>query len=738
VLVTDKGGGILYVNPECEKILHSKGLVGKNYRDVLSFFSKDPSFARSPFEECIAEKREVSQRISLNLYNGHEIVVEFHITPLLDSEGDLKGCIFLFRDITPLYEKEILLKESEEKFRAVAESSPMGILLYQDDRWIYVNPAAERICGYDSGEMVGREIWEVVPPDFKERVEINGALREQGIHRPPYELKIITRTGREKWLLLSGCSITINGKKAGLITALDITRQKEMEEELKRSRIFYKAVFDNSSTALAVVDEELNIIHANIRFGELFRINKLLLEHNRNLKDFLFSPKLEEMIEELKQSNSRGQRLLPVEITGVTTLSDPLYLLCSVSYLPETRTFVVSLQDITSLKEVQRINIDLERQLKQSQKMEAIGLLAGGIAHDFNNILQGIYSGLSLLQKNEYLDVKVIENIEELIQRGSKLVRGLLAFGRSDNFSKFTRIDVNRVVEDVIELFTTTIPKNILINTYLANEELLISGDPMQIQQVIMNLISNAVDAIGEEGGEITISTCRACMLTEEHKPYVVIGIHDTGEGIKPEDMERIYDPFFTTKPANKGSGLGLSIVYGIIRDHKGFIECRSKRGEGTVFEIFLPAISPISRIQEMEETEPEEEVKEGNVDTGPMAHILIIDDEEMILETTSEYLREFGYKITTADTGKKALSLFEERSSEFDVVLLDLNLPEISGHELLKLFLEIDPSVKIIVCSGYSPQELDIPEGATKNVSFLAKPYSMNSLLREIRHKLD
>ncbi len=736
ILVTDKEGKILYVNPQCEEILQRRDLKGKNYSEVLKFFSSDPSFSSFPFEECVVEKKEVSHKVFLKLHHGDKIVVEFHLSPLLDRVGKIKGCIFLFKNITSEYEREMLLKESEEKFRAVAECSPLGILLYQHQRWIYLNPAAEKICGYPKEELLGKYIWEIVHPDFKELIKKRGEKREQGLYAPSYEFKIITKEGEERWVYLTGASITIKGEGAGLITIVDVTDKREMEEEISRNKIFYKAIFDSSSAALAVVNKDFTIIHANRKFEDLFKINRLLLEHRRNLKDFLHPHQLEDMLRQLELLPNGREKLPPMEITGVDALSEPLYLLCSMAPIPDSNTFVISLQDITTLKEIQRINIDLERQLKQSQKMEAIGLLAGGIAHDFNNILQGIYSGLSLLQKDiSGENAQILNNIEELIHRGSKLIRGLLTFGRADNMSKFSRIEINSIIRDVIELFNTTIPKNIIITTSLSKEELFVMGDPMQIQQVLMNLLSNAVDAIGDKGGRITISSAKVCLLEEFDSLYALILVEDTGEGIEEKYLDKIYDPFFTTKPANRGSGLGLSIVYGILRDHKGNIICRSEKGKGTTFEIYLPVLSSLGE-EGMEKENMRVREEEGD-STSEEARVLIIDDEDMILETTSEYLKEFGYKITTADTGKKALSLFKEMSSEFDLVLLDLNLPEISGHELLKLFLRIRPDIKIIVCSGYSPEELEIPDIAAKNISFLAKPYSMGSLLREIKHKL-
>ncbi len=734
--MTDTRGKILYANSESKRLLKRRDLKGHNYRDVLNLVPLDPSSTGIPFGKCVAGGKEVPRRMSLNPGNGDNTIVELHLYPLLDRSGKSEGCIFLLRNITSIYEKEVLLKESEEKFRAVAESSPLGIFLYQNLRWIYLNPAAEKICGYSKDELIGKYIWEIVHSDFKEMVRVREEMREGGMYVPSYEFKIITPEGEERWVNLSGAPITIKGGRAGLVTVVDVTEKRQMEEKLSRNKVFYKAIFDSSSAALAVVDRELTIIHANKKFEDLFKINRMLLEHKRNLKDFLHPHQLEDIILQLSILPDRGKKLPPVEITGVNALSEPLYLLCSIAPIPQSDTFVVSLQDITTLKEMQRINIDLERQLKQSQKMEAIGLLAGGIAHDFNNILQGIYSGLSLIQKDVVgEDVKILGNIEELIHRGSKLIKGLLAFGRRDTMSKFSHIAINRIVQDVIDLFNTTIPRNIAITTYLSEEELVVPGDSMQIQQVLMNLLSNAVDAIGEDGGEIIIYTAKVCRVDEFDSLYALIVVEDSGEGIDEKYLDKIYDPFFTTKPANKGSGLGLSIVYGILRDHKGDIVCKSKKGEGTTFEIYLP-LAPVAG-EEEKETEEEVIVEEQREEEGRRGHIFLVDDEEMILETTSEYLREFGYEITIADTGEKALSLFEERFMEFDLVLLDLNLPGISGHELLKRFLRIKPEVKIIVCSGYSPEELNIPETAAKNISFLAKPYSMKSLLRKVKHKL-
>lgn len=394
--------------------------------------------------------------------------------------------------------------------------------------------------------------------------------------------------------------------------------------------------------------------------------------------------------------------------------------------------------DITERKRAEQNKENLSSQLLHAQKMEAIGTLAGGIAHDFNNLLTVIlgFSELLIAGKDEgdssHAD---LQKIHQAARNGADLVQRMLAFSRKTEINP-RPLNLNREIEQFKTLVTRAIPRMIQVELVLSGDIGTVNADAAQVEQVLMSLAVNAKEAMSD-GGTLTIET-QNVTLDEEYcrmhvgaKPgdYVLLSVSDTGNGMDPELLSHIFEPFYTTKEMGRGTGLGLAIVYGIVKQHGGYITCQSALGAGTTFKIYVPVIPGESR----SETSTGKPVLPKGTET-----ILLVDDEEPIRDLGKRILERSGYTVLTAANGKDALNLYRKEKNSISLVILDLNMPEMDGKQCLEELLEIDPRQKVLVASGYSRS------GETKKVieagarGFVAKPYGMKQMLPTVRKALD
>ncbi len=389
------------------------------------------------------------------------------------------------------------------------------------------------------------------------------------------------------------------------------------------------------------------------------------------------------------------------------------------------------LRDITAQK-------NLEAQLLHAQKMQAIGTLAGGIAHDFNNLLQAIlgHADMLLLRLDEQDRAhRGVKQIVRAAQRGSDLTRQLLTFSRKIE-SRMEALDLNQVLERLRAMLERTIPRMIHVELQPQADLWRVNVDPSQMDQVLMNLALNSRDAM-PDGGTLTIET-RNVVLDEEYQKshpevrlgrYVLLMVSDTGHGMDRETLQRVFDPFFTTKQTGKGTGLGLAMVYGIVKNHEGYISCESEVGVGTRFMIYLPA-------SDLEDT-PVETI-EPLPPVGGQETILLVDDEEVIREVGADMLGQYGYRVLTAPDGETALEIYAQKKGEIDLVIMDLSMPGMGGRQCLIHLLEMDPHARVVIASGYSfhgPLNEAMELGAR---SVIHKPYNSSEILEVIRKTLE
>jgi two-component system, cell cycle sensor histidine kinase and response regulator CckA len=483
------------------------------------------------------------------------------------------------------------------------------------------------------------------------------------------------------------------------------------------------------------------IVLIEVPSGNLVDVNEsacILLEYSRNelltkTAGDLWSNEIAEFVKRHPEESRMELETTSIESPMITSQGRlfPVEVNLRYARFGEAVFVVAVARDVTDRKR-------LEEQLRQIQKMEAIGTLAGGVAHDFNNLLQVIlgYTEILLLGKaKDHPDRKGILAIHRAAKDGSDLVKGLLAFSRKVQI-KPRAIDLNHLVTDVREMLYRTIPKMIEIELILADDLSMVAADPGQMEQVLLNLAINARDAM-PEGGKLTIETKNTTLGDNYCKPhlgiepgnYVLLTVSDTGPGMEKDVVSHIFEPFYTTKAIDKGTGLGLAMVFGIVKSHNGHITCYSEVGVGTTFGIHLPVTKA-----EIESAVPiDMEMPAGGTET-----ILLVDDDEALLTLGTEMLELGGYSVLTARDGREALEVFGRSKDEISLVILDMVMPGMSGKQCLDELIRIDPKTKILVASGFSghgPAQNGVASGGA---GFIAKPFDLRQILLAVRRCLD
>ncbi len=500
---------------------------------------------------------------------------------------------------------------------------------------------------------------------------------------------------------------------------------EDRTKDLRKSEQWHKSLFENATDGIVVLDKKGVIINVNQKACEIhgFTVDELVGAHCSLLIE-----------EDQEVLSARLRRLIAGESLVFETVhkkkdGDSIFVEISSKAIPiEDELFIQSFhRDITEKKKTQE-------HLLQSQKLESIGVLAGGIAHDFNNILTAMLGYTELIRRESEANEKVIKSvnvIESAARRAGRMISQLLDFSRK-NVYEILPLNVNDVVNDTVRLLERVIDKKISITLKLDDTLPLIEGDVNQMEQVIMNLLVNARDAM-PEGGSIIIDTSvvisgDGVLSIPSYIPagqYVLLRVSDTGIGIPQEIRDKIFEPFFTTKERGKGTGLGLSMVYGVVSEHKGYITVQSAVKEGTVFNVYLPVSHRVVRIEK------------GQAPFSVEGHetVLVVDDEEAILNFIKESLEVYGYNVLATSDPVDALDMFKKAPNNISLVITDIVMPLMNGRELAKEMRAIKPGVRILEISGYTGY---VEEGADKSEGFVQKPFESLYLLSTVRKILD
>lgn len=525
-----------------------------------------------------------------------------------------------------------------------------------------------------------------------------------------------------------------------------LEQRRVAEKELQVAEKKYRSIFDNAVEGIYQTTLDGRFLSANPYLAKTIGYDspEQLIEEVVDIGEQLYvdANQRAELVKRLMQDGSvvnfetlfykkdkstiwgsQSARIVCDEVTGT-----PLYIEGTVA-------------DISSSKKAIADLARVEAQLMQAQKMEALGNLAGGVAHDFNNLLQ-IISGLGqllLMRKGPAdPDYHYLHEINQAAGRAADLIRRMLTFSRKVEAQKVP-LNLNEVIKEALSLLERTIPKMISLRTELAPDLAMIPADPTQMEQVIMNLAHNAVHAMAETG-TLTIETENFQVTTKyidtylELDPgnYVLLKVTDNGHGMDEATRQRIFEPFFTTKALGRGTGLGLSSVYGIITGHSGRITCYSEPGVGTTFKIFLPVISGTVNPDFLEDESVVLPVS-GGTET-----ILLVDDEETLLAIADDIFQQYGYTTRTAGSGEEAIETYRHHGGEIDLVLMDLGMPGMGGKKCLEILRQMNPSVKVIVASGYGGDDITKNPRQFGASAFLNKPYRLDILTRTVREVLD
>ena len=501
----------------------------------------------------------------------------------------------------------------------------------------------------------------------------------------------------------------------------DLVEQRT--KELAVSEQKFRGLFDNASDGVAVFDSNGIIVNVNRKFCEMhgFPMESLIGTNIRVLDADKSEMEKQGRIRRLLDGESVIYEAKHYRKDGETIL---LEISAKGLHIDGTVYIQAFHRDISDKKR-------LQEQLFQSQKMESIGMLAGGLAHDFNNILSAIVGHIELLTDNDRLDADArrhLNVIESSARRAGQMIAKLLKFARKGSLD-FQPIDLNSVVRDTAELMSKSLShRNIEARLELDDTIPHLVGDANQMEQVIMNLMVNAADAM-PEGGTVKVKTAAKTFGREASQihplltmgPYVILSVTDSGIGIAAGIQNKIFDPFFTTKEQGKGTGLGLAMVYGIVKDHKGAVTVASQVGKWTTFQVYIPSVPGWQPVQPALPDSPQPA-------TGT---VLIVEDESDTLKFVSDTVQSFGYSVISEGDAVRALQIFKERSDEIALVISDIFMPAIDGRDLIKNFKAIKPSVKVIVMSGYQIEDFvrqDIPLD-----DFLRKPFDGIDLIRKV-----
>ena len=523
-------------------------------------------------------------------------------------------------------------------------------------------------------------------------------------HGEPYDIEIrfITAQGKHLWTRTICQPEIINGKAVRLLgTFQDITDRKQAEEALKESRHKYQSIVDNIGIGVALISPKMEIIELNRQMRTWFPdIDPS--KHPICYRAYNKPPR--DKICDYCPTCKTVQDGKVHEGTTVTPTGDGPrnYRIVSSPIFDEQGKVTASIEMVEDLTE----RLTLEKQLRQAQKMEAIGTLAGGIAHDFNNILAAMvgYTELALDDIPEGLPAR--ESLEQVLKSGlraKKLVQQILSFGRRTDHE--TRpIEIGAVIKETMKLLRATLPSTIEIIQEVEDRPYTVLADSTQIHQVLMNLCTNAAYAMRERVGVLKVSLKPVCLDENsaaghvELSPgaYTRLTVSDTGEGMNIETLGRVFEPFFSTKEIGQGTGMGLAVVHGIVKAHGGAITVYSEPGKGSTFHVYLPLL----------ETE-EEKAAPGDAEPLPTGteHILFVDDEETLADIGRQMLERLGYQITRRTSSLEALEIFKETPDRFHLVITDQTMPKMSGLDLAKKILSIRPDIPIIICTGYSSQ---------------------------------
>lgn len=735
-------------SPVCTKIvdlefnlqfMSSSGIKDLKIDDIKEYYGKPyplnfyPDSFRHSMTKSLEKAIETDEIIQLEEpiidIEGNYLWYHSTIVPVHDEEGEIDYIMVVSINTTKRKRAEEAIKKNESMQRKmVANIGDVIVIIDQEGINRYKSPNIEKLFGWKTEDVVGAGAWENVHPE-----DLEAALKfiETLMHEPnavgTTELRYRCKDGSYRWIQFTASNLLHDPDINGILGNYhDITDRKQAEQSLRESEARFKALHNASFGGIAIHDKGI-ILECNQGLSditgysetELIGMDGLLLiaEKSRNAA----------------MNNIVGGYEKPYEATGLRKNGEEFPLRIEARNIPYKgkNVRVVEFRDLTERKK-------LEERIRQAQKMESIGTLAGGIAHDFNNILFPIVGYTEMLLQDIPEDSPLSKNLNEVFKgamRAKKLVKQILAFSRQENY-EIKMMKMQPVVKEALKLIRSTIPTSIEIKQYISNDCGPIKADPTQIHQVVMNLATNAYHAMEDTGGQLKVYLKEIELSKEdlpgpdmEPGPYACLTIADSGVGIDKEIRDKIYDPFFTTKGQGKGTGMGLSVIHGIVQSVGGSIQMYSETGKGTEFHVYVPVVK--SSFEPLE-TQTKEPVQRGT------EQILLVDDEDVIVSMEKQMLERLGYSVVSFTRSVEALEAFQANPDKFDLVITDMAMPNMSGDKLASNLAKVRSDIPIVLCTGFSEK---IPAEKANSIGiqgFLMKPINIKDLSKKIREVLD
>lgn len=657
-----------------------------------------------------------------------------------DDEGRAVRMIGICWDVTGRKLAEDASREKEESYRLLFENMLDGYAhckmifkdnLPQDFVYLDVNRAFEELTGLS--DVVGKKVTDIIPGIKESHSELFELYARVSLTGHPERFEIYLEQ-LAAWLFVS-----VYGTKKGQFVAVfdNITKRKEAEDALQESEKRFRDILETIDLVSVVLDMEGNVTFCNDFLLDLTGYDRREVL-GANWFDLFIPDESKKTIKARYVSGIKEADLpLHYENEILTRWKDRRLIVWNNTILHDPGGKIHGMaalgRDVTEQR-------NLEAQLRQAQKMEALGTLAGGIAHDFNNILGAIlgYTELALIDSSELATRRThLREVLKATDRARDLVKQILAFSRRSEQEKIPT-QIGPIIKEALMLLRASLPATIEIEQDVATKGTML-GDPTQIHQILMNLCTNSSHSMRKKGGILRVGLCDVDLDFSETGssnpdmkpgPYVRLTVSDTGCGIDPAIMPRIFDPFFTTKGPREGTGMGLSVVHGIVKSHGGFINVESKPGEGTSFQVFFPRL----------EAAVAPEAGSAPVFTGGSERILFVDDEPMIAALGKEMLERLGYRVVCTTSSIDALEIFRNQSLDapFDLVITDLTMPDMTGVELAGEILRLQPEIPVVLCSGFGEAVTQEQAQRMGIRAYIMKPLAWEQLAELVRKVLD
>jgi len=725
-------GTITYISQRAEGLHGYKPeqLMGKHFSETTP--PEDIPKAAAALKKVLSGETVSDFQIQQVGKSGEPFPVEISAVPVKE-EGKIVAIQGIMRDITERKRAEESLLKSEKKYRDLIEN--IRDVVYSIDikgKLTYISPVIESITEYKPSEFIGHHFTEFIYSEDLSGIQkqfhniMKGYLKSS-------EYRIVTKSGAIRWIRTSSKPLIVEDRAMGVHGVLtDITERKMTEEALRESEENFRLVTQNIPVVVysALPDEHSTNTFVSGRVEELtgYAGNEFL--ENPTLFNELIHEDDREWTWKKIEEHRRERTTLDLEYRILTKNREIKWIRDKAVPLLDEDGEILRIdgfmEDVTEKK-------ILEEQLRESQKMEAIGRFAGGIAHDFNNMMTAVIGFSDYLlssRKDDKALTSIVEQIKTAGERAASLTQQLLTFSRRER-SEFKDLDLNRLIADMEPILNQLIGEDIKLEIALSKKSSIIAADYSQVEQIIMNLAVNSRDAM-PNGGRLSIKTAnikldeKYCKDRTDIQPgrYVMLSIADTGCGMDEETRVQIYEPFFTTKEVGKGTGLGLAIVYGIVKQSRGHILCSTVPDKGTTFELYLPYSKPTPQIDT-----PKEDLSESMNFIG-QGTILVVEDEAIVREYTCSVLKKYGYNVLEAEKSEEAIEIAANHAGTIDLLVTDIIMPGIRGTKLAQEMRSLSPKIAILFISGYPDKAIELQEETERGNKFLQKPFTPKELL--------